>query len=116
MDLREVYEYLEEDYEDVLTRIGDGYLVEKYVREFTGDDYLEPLKSAYEVGKWEDAYRAAHSLMGLALNLGFRKMALSCEALAGELKRDIPSDAIEEYMMDIEDEYDATKRGFEMLD
>ena len=68
MSLKECYDKMGADYEDVLSRLRSEVLVRKFALKFLDDDSYANLKAAMESGK---AFRGAHTLKGVAQNLGF---------------------------------------------
>lgn len=74
MTLRECYEKLQGDYEGTLGRLCSEKLVEKFALKFLADDSFAHLEESMEVGNYSEAFRAAHTLKGVSLNLGFTKL------------------------------------------
>lgn len=93
MTLAECYAALEGDYEGVLGRMRSEKLIKKFVLKFLADPSLEKLKQALAEGNQEEAFRAAHTLKGMCLNLGFTKLGDSSEALTEAVRTAIPPNA-----------------------
>ena len=68
MSLKECYDKMGADYEDVLSRLRSEVLVRKFALKFLDDANL---KAAMESGNAPEAFRGAHTLKGVAQNLGF---------------------------------------------
>lgn len=87
MTLRECYEKVGEDYEEILGRLMSDQLIKKFARMFLDDKSFENLHSSLEQQKLEDAFRAAHTMKGTCQNLGFTRLYESActvtEALRG---------------------------------
>ena len=71
MSLKECYEKTGADYEDVLSRLRSEGLVRKFAVKFLDDDSYAALKDAMAAGNALEAFRGAHTLKGVAQNLGF---------------------------------------------
>ena len=71
MSLKECYEKMGADYEDVLSRLRSEGLVRKFAVKFLDDDSYAALKDAMAAGNALEAFRGAHTLKGVAQNLGF---------------------------------------------
>ena len=71
MSLKERYDKMGADYEDVLSRLRSEVLVRKFALKFLDDDSYANLKAAMESGNAPEAFRGAHTLKGVAQNLGF---------------------------------------------
>lgn len=90
MDLKECYQALGGDYDDVIGRLG-ARILQKFACKFPSDTSFSALTEALEAGNVEEAFRAAHTVKGVCLNLGFTKLGNSAakvtEALrAGDLE------------------------------
>lgn len=71
MSLKECYDKMGADYEDVLSGLRSEVLVRKFALKFLDDDSYANLKAAMESGNAPEAFRGAHTLKGVAQNLGF---------------------------------------------
>ena len=71
MTIKEIFAVTGSDYEDVIKRFGSEALVRKFVLKFTDDPSFGDLKEALHDGRTNDAFRAAHTLKGICINLGF---------------------------------------------
>ena len=87
MSLRTCYEQLGGDFDSVRGRLPSERLVQKFVLKFLNEGSFNELKAGIEAKDGETAFRAAHTLKGVCLNLSFDKLHTSsdrlCEALRG---------------------------------
>ena len=74
MTVKECYESMESDYEGVIGRIGSEGLVKRFVLKFLDDPSYLNLEKAIQEQNAEEAFRAAHTLKGICLNLGFDRL------------------------------------------
>lgn len=74
MTVRECYELIGGDYEDVLGRLLSEARVQKFALMFLKDPSIGQLRNAMESGNCENAFRAAHTLKGICANLGFTSL------------------------------------------
>lgn len=74
MTVKECYESMESDYEGVMGRIGSEGLVKRFVLKFLDDPSYLNLEKAVQEQNAEEAFRAAHTLKGICLNLGFDRL------------------------------------------
>lgn len=86
MTVRECYEYLGASYDDVLSRFGSEELVERFAIRFLSDQSFCQLRDALEKGDGEAAFRAAHTLKGVCMNLGFGNLYSVSAALTEKLR------------------------------
>ena len=77
MTLAECYAALGGNYEDVLARLRSERLVQKFVLKFLDDGSFDTLCQSLEAGVQEEAFRAAHTIKGMCLNLSFTKLGAS---------------------------------------
>ena len=74
MTVKECYESMESDYEGVIGRIGSEGLIKRFVLKFLDDPSYLNLEKAIQEQNAEEAFRAAHTLKGICLNLGFDRL------------------------------------------
>lgn len=75
MDIKECYTLIGADYNDVLSRLSSEKLITKIVKKYLDDTSFNDLKEGIETKNIELAFRGAHTLKGVCLNLGFKQMA-----------------------------------------
>ena len=87
MEVKTFYEQLGMGYEDVSGRLGSDALIKKFVLKSPGDPSFNQLKDALAAQDWELAFRASHTLKGVAQNLGmdrlYKTAATLCDAVRG---------------------------------
>lgn len=86
MTLKECYDALGANYEETLGRLCSERLVEKFALKFPLDESFSMLERAIQEEKWEEAFRAAHTLKGVSLNLGFTKLYQASDELTEALR------------------------------
>lgn len=83
MTLQEFYARVGGDYSATLSRLPSEALIKKFVLKYPGDPSFEQLRAALD---WELAFRASHTLKGVAQNLGMDRLykaAALCDAVRG---------------------------------
>ena len=94
MTLQELYQAIDGDYEDVLGRMmRSEKMVQKFVLKFLNDQSYETLVRSMEEEKYEEAFRAAHTIKGVGQNLGFTKLYQSAGALSEALRNGFTPEA-----------------------
>ncbi|MCR4742728.1 MAG: Hpt domain-containing protein [Treponema sp.] len=71
MKLKEFYEEIHGDYNEILTRLMKEERIEKFVLKLLEKNPLNDLKEKIDQRNWQDAFVCAHTLKGLSLNLSF---------------------------------------------
>lgn len=74
MDIKECYTLIGGDYNDVFSRLSSEKLITKIVKKNIDDTSFNDLKEGLETKNLELAFRGAHTLKGVCLNLGFKQM------------------------------------------
>lgn len=69
MTLQELYESLGVEYAEVLDRLRREDRIVKYLGQFAGDPAFAQLDGAMQHGDGEEAFKAAHTIKGMCLNL-----------------------------------------------
>ncbi len=86
MTLSELYIVLGGDVHAVLARIPSEAMIRKFAKMYTQDTSFAALRQAVDACDWDGAFRAAHTLKGVALNLGFSYLADAASALTEHLR------------------------------
>lgn len=81
MTLQACYAVLGGDYTGIIKRLKKEAMVIHFVKMFIQEDFYEKLKNATAAGNIEAAFRAAHSLKGNCMSLGFTQL----QKLAGDI-------------------------------
>lgn len=97
MNLQECYGAFGGNYEDVKTRLAKDTLIHRLLIKFLDDKTYESLLQAMEKKDYGEAFRGAHTLKGLCLNLSFEHLGKSASRLT-ELLRNWESEPIDEGM------------------
>lgn len=86
MTLARFYESLGGSLPAVLARIPSEAMVRKFARMYAGDTSCDELEAAVKAKDWQTAFLAAHTLKGVAQNLGFAQLARDADALTEHLR------------------------------
>ena len=74
-DIRAAYESIGADFDDAARRFGSPALVERFAGMFLQDKSFPELEEALAAHNARAAFRAAHTLKGVALNLSLSNLA-----------------------------------------
>lgn len=86
MTVEQCYSELGEDYTQLVNRFGNASILHKFLLKFPADQSFNDLTSALNAGDGESAFRAAHTLKGVCLNLGFDALHHASTALTEQLR------------------------------
>lgn len=87
MTVKEVYAKVGANYDEVVRRLMKESLVYKFLKQFIEeDDTYTQLEKNMAEGNVELSFRAAHTLKGVALNLGLVNLAEPVSELAEDLR------------------------------
>lgn len=90
MTLNECYRAFGGNLQEVLLRLPSERLVIRLLRKFPEDPSMAQLAAAVPAGDHETAFRCAHNMKGLCLNLGFPALLESSCALTEALRPGTP--------------------------
>lgn len=86
MDIRMFYSGLGADYNNVLNRLGSEALIKKYLTKFSDDDSFSVLQECISTQNYTDAFRAAHTMKGVCLNLELTPLSALAAQLTEQLR------------------------------
>lgn len=86
MNTQEVYTQLHGSYNDAKSRLMTDKLIEKFLLKFFNDPTYQQLLDAVAASNIEESFRAAHTLKGVAANLGFTELQQNASALTEQLR------------------------------
>lgn len=108
MDIKECYAAMGGDYADVQRRLKRDTLIKKLLLMFPRDENYQLLCTSVKDKSWEEAFRAAHSLKGVCLNLGLAKMANISSDLTEELRHGEPESDLQPLLDQLSELYNRT--------
>lgn len=86
MNLEKLYKEIHGDYAEAKARLMSDRLVEKFVLKFLTDPSMQQLRDAIASGDHDVAFRAVHTLKGVAANLSFTELWKAASALTEQLR------------------------------
>ena len=90
MTLESFYNTIGGDYKKTVERLYNENLLRKFVMKYRNDGTFAQLREAHDSKNWEEAFRAAHTLKGIALNLGFDALYTVSSELTEAMRGDKP--------------------------
>lgn len=110
MTIREVYVYVGGNYDETVKRLGSEEIVNRFAERFLSDGSFCSLEKAFDEGDGESAFRAAHTLKGVAKNLGFADLGDSASVLT-EILRNRVFDGAKPVFEKVKSDYDRLIRA-----
>lgn len=107
MTLEQCYAQMNADYEDTIRRIPNKKLIQKILLKFPKDESYRDLCSAMEEKRMRDAFTAVHTMKGICLNLGLRKLSRAAVNLTEALRND-PTEKVPELFTELKSVYGDT--------
>ncbi|MDO4523414.1 MAG: Hpt domain-containing protein [Eubacteriales bacterium] len=114
MTLESIFEQLGGDYHETKERLMSDELILRMLKKFSADQEYSKLEQAMKAKDLETAFRAAHTLKGIALNLGLGNLAKSAVDLTESLRYG-KTDFTEELFEQCKEEYRKTISILEQL-
>lgn len=107
MTLQECYHAIGGDYMDVVARLMNDRIVQKFLLKFLDDGSYDTLVRSMEEEDYETAFRAAHTIKGVCQNLGITRLGESSSRLT-EALRNGKSQGCEAFLEQVKEDYDQT--------
>jgi len=98
MNLDRCYSLFNGDLNGTISRLGSSSLLEKLIKKYLDDKSMDSLNTAIENKDCQEAFKAAHTMKGTALNLGFSDLAKSSSELTEILREGRLSDSFDAYL------------------
>ena len=86
MKLDEFFRCVGGDYGEAKARFQNDERIVRFLNMFLGDDSMQNLKNAMNAGDTTTAFRAVHTLKGVALNLGLGSLAHASSQMTEALR------------------------------
>ena len=116
MDLKSFYSNVGGDYDVMMTRMGKKEeRIIKFLNKFTKDPSFENLKQALSEKNAEDAFRAAHTIKGVALNLELQNLQAASDQLTETLREGNVPDNAQELLEQVGKAYQEAVDGISQL-
>lgn len=106
MTIAQFYATRGDDLTEVLSRLGKEERIKKYLLRFWEDDSWAKFEKEYADRNYEEAFRHIHSIKGMCLNLGLKKMLKSSETLCEALRNGKPSFDVSNLINAVREDYD----------
>lgn len=116
MSLSEFYSSIGESLEEVLGRLGMESRIAKYLKLFLQDPSFNELKEAFASKDAKTAFRAAHTLKGVAANLGLNKLSASSSELTEDLRPLAWTANSQSLLAKVEIDYNTAIEGIKQLE
>ncbi len=114
MTIEEFYAAVGGSFEATKARFLSGERVLRFVKRFPADPSFPSLKTALKEGNAEEAFRAAHTLKGVAQNLGLDSLYESASAVTEVLRGG--SLQVGGLMAELETRYSAAVNAIKKID
>ena len=93
MTLEEFFAVVGGNYKETIDRMMGEAMLRRFLAKFPGDPSFSELEQSLDAENREEAFRAAHTIKGLCLNLGLGRLRASSEALTEALRHEMPANA-----------------------
>ncbi len=109
MTVKECYEAMGADYEEVKQRLRTDERIARFVRKVPTDKSFELLRDSMDSRNMEEGFRAAHTIKGICQNLSLTDLGESASNLVERLRGG------QEYGEDVEVLVDKVKKDYDRL-
>lgn len=105
MNSKNFYDSIGGSYEEVMQRLGNDSLIERFVKMFPSDESYANLCKAMDEKNWGEVFGASHTLKGICANLSFKNLYEAASTLTEDVRKGSPSPSVEEYFNKVCAEY-----------
>ncbi len=112
MTVKECYQAMGGDYEDAIGRLRTDERVLRFLGKVADDGSFSLLQSALAAHNIQEAFRAAHTLKGICMNLSLTRLAASAHAITEALRgRETYGDDLAPLMAAVSADHEQTLRA-----
>ena len=117
MTIQECYEGFGGNYQEVISRLRTDERVAKFLQKVVADGSYKLLCDSLETGNADEAFRAAHTLKGVCMNLSITRLAESASALTEALReRRVLGAELAPLLQKVKEDYELTIRCITQLE
>lgn len=114
MTIRECYEQMGANFDNVLSRLGSEAIIERFALKFLDDTSFQSLEETLAKKDVKEAFRAAHTLKGVCLNLGFDNLFTVSSELTEVLRAD-SLEGTDELFEKVKEQYAKTVKALQAM-
>lgn len=114
MELKECFNTIGGNYDDVMGRLLTEERVKKFLLMFLKDTSFSDLKASLEAHDYDSAFRAAHTLKGICANLGIERLGKSASEIT-EALREKNNDTADELFLTVAENYSITVEALNQI-
>lgn len=115
MELKQIYEQLNGNYESVVGRLRTDERIQKYLLKFLDNDMKSLILNALEAQDYETAFRESHNLKGVCANLNLDQLMASASDLTEALRNGKPAGDITPLVDQMCSDYEMTVKAIQNL-
>ncbi|MDE5896506.1 MAG: Hpt domain-containing protein [Clostridia bacterium] len=116
MTVQECYEAIGGNYADALSRLRTDERITRFLIKVADDESFSLLCRSIEARNMEEAFRAAHTLKGICLNLSITRLQDSASRLTEALRGKAEYDpAVEPLLDEVKSDYELTAKNINTL-
>ncbi len=108
VELKECYEKMGGNYDGAVHRLAKEDRIRRFLGLFLKDGSFQSLEAAVGAKDWAAAFRAAHTLKGVAMNLDLDRLAKSASELTEVLRGGVPAADVEPLFAEVREDYQLT--------
>lgn len=116
MTLKEFYDEIRGNYNEVSSRLMNDKRIYKYLYKFKDCTDYSDLMHALAGENWEDAFRFSHNLKGMCLNLSLSALASVSSDLCEEFRNGPPKRDVSSMVDNVTSEYNKVISSLALLD
>ncbi len=96
MNSKNFYDSIGGSYEEVMQRLGNESLIERFVKMFPSDESYANLCKAMDAKDWGEVFGASHTLKGICANLSFKNLYEAASVLTEDVRSGTPAASVQD--------------------
>ena len=116
MTVKEAYAIMDADYDDAIGRLLSDARIYKYNKKFEINEDYKILKKSLDEKDYETAFRMAHNLKGMCLNLSFKGLHEVSDIICEELRGGNPGPDVYAMFDKVTEKYDQVMAGIALME
>ena len=116
MNVRDVYDYMKADYEDVISRLPREESIAKFLRMFQKNEDYAKMVQGIEAKDYALVFSSSHNLKGMCGNLSLTTLAKSSSEICEATRHGEPEIDLQPLLEQAKFDYELIMEGIDLLD
>ena len=116
MKLKECYQKMNGDYDDIMARLPREASIIKYLRKFAENQEFQDMLCAAVEKDYQKVFELSHDLKGMAANLSITTLQGYVSEICEQTRNKVPDSGFDELLQKAKEEYDIVIEAINQLE